>query len=146
MVNRGSGADGASTSREGDVTCLLIGATTTKYTDRNGVTTAIVGYEAKECETGVAPTGLCLGAWHDVVDVGARGRVQCCGWDDDVRVLTDAAALQGNHAVATTAEPYAAEVNGLPAGETGALITITELTTNMANSTEANYACYLRCA
>ena len=145
MENAGSGADGASAARAGDATCLKIVSTTT-YTDRNAVT-ASVGYEAIECDTTNAPVQMLLGAWHDTPAVGARGRIQCHGWDDDVLVdVDDASASPGLPVIGLTAEPHVFEDAASAEAVThGYLGTIVELVANMADNTVGNHAVWWRC-
>lgn len=144
MVNAGGGSDGLSTSRQGDGTCLRIVGTDT-YTDRNAQVSS-VGFEALECETSNAPVALLLGAWHDVVDVGARGRIQCHGWDDDVLVdVDDASASSGLPVIAVTGLPSVFEDGaGATAPLHGYLGTIVELVANMADNTIGNHAVWWR--
>jgi hypothetical protein len=148
-TNAGSGALGTGTSREGDVTCLRMVGTTT-YTDPDAQT-ASVGYEAIECNTTNAPPQLMLGAWHDVVDVGGRGRIQCHGWDRDVLVNVGTAAdAPGLAGLATTGEPYVEPTAALATAAAnvedhcGQMCTIVELVALMADSTAGNHACFWR--
>ena len=137
MQNQGSGADGASQARCGDVACLLIVGTTT-YVDANSVTVSI-GCEAKEAETGVAPIGLVLGAWHDTPLVGGYGKIQCHGWDNDTLLLGSGTAANdvGSSAIAVTAEPYVLSEGSASGAEYQTHATVAELVANMPGGVTA---------
>ncbi len=145
MENAGSGLTGLLTSRQGDAACLMMVGTTT-YTDRNAAT-ASVGFEAIECDTTNAPPELLVGAWHDVVDVGSRGRIQCHGWDDDTNVLVGTAATDnglagiGVSGLPTVTPTAAVDANS---AQSGFMCTIVELAALMTDATVGNHACYWR--
>jgi hypothetical protein len=115
MRNDGSGANGVSQARKGDVTCMNLNvATAAVYTDSIG--TRLAGISAIQCETTNAPIASMLGAWHDTPKVGKFGRVQCSGWDDDARILSDATMVACVDALATTGQPYVTEAASITAG------------------------------
>lgn len=145
MVNQGSGADGASQARAGDVTCLRVVGNST-YTDPGGVARN-VGYEAIEAHATNAPIHLLLGAWHDTPKVGKAGRVQCSGWDDDVLVLADATygGPGSGTAPAVAGEPHLDEP-ATPAyfGTAQAEGFLVEPTANVTGGAANNMAVYWR--
>lgn len=156
-MNVGSGSDGASTGRIGDVVCLRLTSTTTGGADTYSKTfggvdsgtarTVLGGFKVKECETGVAPTGLCIGAWHDGnVTVGSFGRIQCQGFDPDATIRTTGTVANdvGASALATTAEPYVLSNATVTPGLAGAICTIVELVANLTASTTQQGAVYWR--
>jgi hypothetical protein len=159
MQNDGSGADGGSTARAGDVTCLHIADSSLltgqiafpTWTD--GLRTRNTGYGAIEADATNGPINLVMGAWHDTPQVGEVGKVQCSGWDADVLVDIDATyGGPGTEAPAALGEPHLAEP-GTPVAvtEDGRSILV-EPTANVDGTngadiqgTAANIAAYWRC-
>lgn len=132
----------------GNAACLLIGTDATTFTDSGG-TTRTAGYEASQPDAAgadLAPLHLLLGAWHDTPAAGARGKVQCSGWDNDVLVTQGTAApVQGAELIAATTS-YALVDAGAVAGAnaSGALATLVERAANIGTSGTANLAVWWR--
>ena len=146
MENAGSGADGASQARAGDVTCLyVVGGRTYTLSGFAGGNAIREGNQAIECDTTNAPPGMLLGGWVDTPLVGEFGKVQCSGWQHNARVLPDASPGTNTVAIAVTGQPYVQEQATALSAVTGQLCVIVEVPANMTAVTEGNHAVFWRC-